>query len=115
MNTITVKFGSVGLLIWAGLGVLYHLMTSDIPFTWADPWLYVTMAIWPLFIFGWIVTVIAVIFVMYAIYDSYTTAARRRRWEKTPKGQKMKENRRKIAEQRKAQQERKASLPKDRR
>lgn len=60
MNSITIKFGSVGLLIWVGLGLLYHIITGDEPFSWGNPWLYVDVALWPFFLFFWVVVTVAV-------------------------------------------------------
>jgi len=83
MNTISIKFGSTGLAIYLGLGVLYHIITSDIPFAWGDPWLYVTMALWPFMFLGWIIAVLIGIFViwigcqMYSDYFSYESKKRR--------------------------------------
>jgi hypothetical protein len=71
MNTLTIRFGSTGLLVYLGLGILYHLISSDIPFSWADPWLYITMAIWPVFIIGWILAIFFVCFIGFVTYDVY--------------------------------------------
>ena len=52
---VTIIFGFVGFLIWIRVGILYHLATGDEPFSWADPWLYVTIGLWPIFLLGWII------------------------------------------------------------
>ena len=84
MSSISIRFGSTGLAIYLGLGVLYHLITSDIPFAWGDPWLYVTMALWPFMLLGWIIAVLIAIFViwvacqMYDDYFSYESKKRRK-------------------------------------
>lgn len=78
MNTITIRFGSTGLIIWLGLGILYHLITSDIPFSWGDPWLYVTMAIWPVFIFGWFILLFIIGFVLWVGLQYYDEKAKKR-------------------------------------
>ncbi len=86
-------------------------MTSDIPFTWADPWLYVTMAIWPLYAFTWVVIFIAGCFALFAVVDAYQRFAKQRRFDKSPKGQKMKRRRLKVMQQK--EEQRKAPLPHD--
>jgi len=69
MNTVTViRFGT---LVYLGLGILYHLITSDISFTWADPWLYVTMAIWPVFLLGWFLLLVAIVFCLFVGFVWY--------------------------------------------
>ncbi len=75
MNTLTIRFGSTGLVVYLGLGILYHLISSDIPFTWADPWLYITMAIWPVFLLGWFLLAFAIcfcLFVGFMYYEEHT-------------------------------------------
>jgi heme/copper-type cytochrome/quinol oxidase subunit 2 len=64
-KSITVNFGLTGLFVYLGIGILYHLITGDGPFMWSDPWLYVTMAIWPIFLLGWIILVIITIVVIF--------------------------------------------------
>lgn len=78
MSSITVRFGSTGLAIWLGIGVLYHLITSDIPFAWADPWLYVTMALWPFMLLGWIFVAFVIISVIWLVCTLYGEAAKKR-------------------------------------
>ena len=65
-KSITINFGLTGLFVYLAIGILYHLITGDGPFAWSDPWLYVTMAMWPFFLLGWIilaVIVVAIVFV----------------------------------------------------
>jgi hypothetical protein len=57
-KTITVNLGLVGTCVYLAIGILYHLITGDGPFEWSDPWLYVTMAIWPIFLLGWLIALI---------------------------------------------------------
>lgn len=78
MSSITVRFGSVGLAIWLALGVLYHLITSDIPFSWGDPWLYVTMALWPFMFLGWVILFFVVCFVLWVGIQYYDEQTKKR-------------------------------------
>lgn len=66
-SSITVNFGLTGLFVYLGIGILYHLITGDGPFMWSDPWLYVTMAIWPIFALGWVILVIIVVFLVVSL------------------------------------------------
>lgn len=66
-NSITINFGLTGLFAYLGIGILYHLITGDGPFAWTDPWLYVTMAIWPFFLLGWVILAIIVIIILFVI------------------------------------------------
>lgn len=62
--TINLKVGGViGTLVYLACGMLYHLLDADV-FSWADPWLYVTMILWPLFLFGWFLLICIIIVVI---------------------------------------------------
>jgi len=80
-KSITINFGLTGLFVYLGLGILYHLATGDGPFLWSDPWLYVTMAIWPIFLLGWIILAIIVIVIgfvtLWWFYEERPKAKRR--------------------------------------
>jgi len=78
MSSITVRFGSTGLAIWLGIGVLYHLITSDIPFAWSDPWLYVTMALWPFMLMGWIIVAFVIISIIWLVCTLYGEEVKKR-------------------------------------
>ena len=76
---IVVKFGSP---VYLGIGVLYHLITSDIPFAWSDPWLYITMALWPFMLLGWIFVAFVVISAIWLICTVYSDVAKKRQYSK---------------------------------
>ena len=59
MNNLTIRFGSIGLLLWVGFGIFYHLVTGDGPFSWSDPWLYIDIAFAPFFTLFWTVVILA--------------------------------------------------------
>lgn len=80
-------------VIYIALGILYHLITGDGPFAWSDPWLYVTIGIWPVYFFGWILFWFGVAFALFALYDKFDSYIKL-----TPE---MKMRRKKIAERRK--------------
>lgn len=80
-------------VIYIALGILYHLVSSPNAFAWSDPWLYVTIGLWPIFLLGWVFLIFAVIFVGYVLYDKYKMYSKL-----TPE---MKMKRKRIAEQRK--------------
>jgi hypothetical protein len=67
-------------VIYIALGILYHLITGDGPFAWSDPWLYVTIGIWPVYFFGWIFFWFCICYALYALYDQYDSYMK-----KTPK------------------------------
>ena len=66
-KSITVNLGLTGTFMYLAIGILYHLISGDGPFMWSDPWLYVTMAFWPIFLLGWIILVIIVVVVIFVI------------------------------------------------
>ena len=101
-SDIVIKFGSP---VYLGIGVLYHLITSDIPFAWSDPWLYITMALWPFMLLGWFILIAFAIFVIWVIclwFDEHSKKCQKR--EKLAKI-------RKESEQRKERQRIRASTP----
>lgn len=81
-QSVTVKLGWISLLVYAGIGVLYQLMTGDGPFTWTDPWTWVTMALWPVFLAGWVILgilgVLTIAFLFY-LYDDWKTKKNRKK------------------------------------
>ena len=97
MNSVTIKVGGfVGLTIWVAVGILYHLVTSDIPFTWSDPWLYVTIGLWPIFFLGWVIlTIGAVLAILVGFWWYGVLADERKRKNSTPR-KRMEEHRRKT-------------------
>ena len=80
-------------IIYIALGILYHLVSS-FGFSWSDPWLYVHIGLWPLFVLFWGALFFGLCYVGYILYDKVDSYRRL-----TPK-QKM--QRKRIAEQRKA-------------
>lgn len=50
-QTVELKLGWVGGGIYIALGIVYHLIFGDGPFSWGDPWLYVGMFLWPFLLF----------------------------------------------------------------
>jgi len=100
---VTIKFGSVGFVIWLGIGILYHLLTSDIPFSWADPWLYVTMALWPIFLLGWILLAFVIFLVGLVGIWYYQTVRDEKRRRNLPKN--------KLARERMEKHRQKTTLP----
>lgn len=65
-KSITINIGWTGAFAYLACGMLYHLVTSEIPFTWGNPWLYVDMALWPLWLFGWFLVLIVIIIAIVA-------------------------------------------------
>ena len=76
---IVVKFGSP---VYLGIGVLYHLITSDIPFAWSDPWLYITMALWPFMLLGWFILLFFVIFLVWVTCEWWSDKSKKRQSQK---------------------------------
>ena len=87
-RTLTIKVGGwLGVGIYAACGMLYHLLDAEV-FSWADPWLYVTIFLWPLFLLGWfIVIAVAIVALVVAVLfggdliDDWKRKRRRREWE----------------------------------
>lgn len=53
---VPIKLGLIGGGIYMAIGILYHLLFGDYEvFSWADPWLYAGMFLWPFFVFGWVI------------------------------------------------------------
>lgn len=69
-KSVTFKVGGwIGTFAYLACGMLYHLVMSDTPFSWGDPWLYVDMALWPFWLFGWfILLIIAIIVIVAAVF-----------------------------------------------
>jgi hypothetical protein len=80
-------------VIYIALGILYHLVSSPNAFAWSDPWLYVTIGLWPIFLLGWVAIAFGICYVGYILYDKYKAYT-----SLTPE---MKMKRKKIAERRK--------------
>ena len=61
----TVSLGSpLAVLCYLALGLLLYLlfeMDSAAAFTWADPWLWVYMALWPFCAFFWVIAFVLTI------------------------------------------------------
>lgn len=49
--------GVMGSLIYLAIGLLYHLGGAG-AFSWADPWFYVHVALWPFFVFLWVCAIL---------------------------------------------------------
>jgi membrane protein implicated in regulation of membrane protease activity len=99
-NSITVNFGLTGLFVYLGIGILYHLITGDGPFMWSDPWLYVTMAIWPIFALGWVILVVVIVVVAFIIlwwFYEERPKAKRREAQRNERREKGEERRRAMA------------------
>ena len=78
-SDIVIKFGSP---VYLGIGVLYHLITSDIPFAWTDPWLYITMALWPFMLLGWFILLFIVIFLVWVACEWWSDKSKKRQYSK---------------------------------
>lgn len=63
-----------GLLIYMGIGLLYFLLTHHY-FSWMDPWVYVTIALWPYFVFlfvlKWLFLIVVGGAISYFVYRAY--------------------------------------------
>lgn len=83
--TVTFRFGFVGAAIYLAIGMLYHLLMSDGPWLWSDPWTYIHMGLWPFFVFFWIAVtgcvIAAIAFVWMYFEDKKNVRARRKRRE----------------------------------
>ena len=63
-KSVTFKVGGwISSFTYLACGMLYHLVTSDVAFSWNNPWLYVDMALWPFWLFGWFILLVIAIFV----------------------------------------------------
>lgn len=68
--------GLTGLVIYAALGIVTYLILGTFSiFTWADPWLYVYMALWPLVwiwtFFVWAVIIAAIVIIGVVIHEKF--------------------------------------------
>jgi heme/copper-type cytochrome/quinol oxidase subunit 2 len=72
MTAITFAHGWKSLGGYVALGLLYQLATGDGPFSWVDPWTWITMFLWPFFLLGWIVTVSAGVLVVVFLFFLYS-------------------------------------------
>jgi uncharacterized membrane protein len=98
-KSITINMGWTGAFVYLACGILYHLMISDVPFAWGNPWLYVDMALWPLWLFGWVLVLIVIIIVIVAAVfgGAHIMDALNRRKNRKAYEQKVEEERRRIA------------------
>jgi len=111
-NSITINFGWISALIYLGIGILYHLITGDGPFMWSDPWLYVTMAIWPIFLLGWIILVVIVVVAIFiALWWFYEERPKAKRREDERKQRREEGNRRREIEEERRRTAAKATPP----
>ena len=63
-----------GLGIYLAIGLAFFLMTHRY-FSWMDPWVYVTMVLWPYFVFlfamKWMFLIVVGGFISYMVYRAY--------------------------------------------
>jgi hypothetical protein len=99
-KSITINMGWTGAFAYLACGMLYHLVMSEVPFAWGNPWLYVDMALWPLWLFGWfLVLVVLIIAIGAAVFGGAHILDwndKRKRIKAYEKGQE--EERRRIAQ-----------------
>ncbi len=89
-KSITFKIGGwLGTFVYLAMGMLYHLMTADVAFSWGNPWLYIDMTLWPLWLFGWFLVLIVIIIAIVAavfggahIMDAFDRRKNRKAFEK---------------------------------
>ena len=98
-RSVTVNLGWTGAFAYLACGMLYHLVMSDVPFDWGNPWLYVDMALWPFWLFGWFLVLVVIIIVIVAavfggarIMDIIDRRKNRKAYE-----QRVEEERRRVA------------------
>ena len=99
-KSITFKIGGwLGTFVYLAMGMMYHLMTADVAFSWNNPWLYIDMTLWPLWLFGWLIVLIVIIIAIVAavfggahIMDAFNRRKNRKACE-----HKVEEERRRIA------------------
>jgi hypothetical protein len=51
----------MGSVFYFCMGLMYHLVMSSDAFSWSNPWLYVDMTFWPVFLLGWFVFILTII------------------------------------------------------
>lgn len=99
-KSITFKIGGwLGTFVYLAMGMVYHLMTSDVAFSWGNPWLYIDMTLWPFWLLGWVIVLIIVVLLIVAmvfggahIMDALNRRKNRKAFEK-----RQEEERRRIA------------------
>ncbi len=100
-KSVTFKVGGwIGTFTYLACGMLYHLVMSDNPFSWGDPWLYVDMALWPFWMFGWfILLIIAIIAIVAAVFGgAHIMDAFDRHKNRKAVAQRVEEERRRVAQ-----------------
>ena len=90
-KSVTINLGITGAFVYLACGMAYHLITSDDVFAWSNPWLYIDMALWPFWLLGWVIAliaiVLAVIFGGAYFRDRITKFKNRKAFEKIQKQQ----------------------------
>ncbi len=99
-KSITINMGWTGAFAYLACGMLYHLVTSDVSFAWGNPWLYVDMALWPLWLFGWfLVLIVIIIAIVAAVFGgAHIMDAFDRRKNRKAFAQRVEDGRRRVAQ-----------------